>query len=216
MKRTAGRREALSMAPLLRWSGMALIVGGLLTVVATALHPSRETTVSILQTETRLVAAHALFTLAYLLVLLGLPGLYAIESARIGRLGLSGFLLAFMGTALIAVSGNFGFIAPVLAAESPEAIDAINLYPPVVILNAVAFVTFVLGFVIFGVAMTKAGTLPHSPGILIAVGAPTNVFGFATAYLISSTLWIIAVIGSAALGGGLAWAGYTMWAQPAS
>ena len=193
---------------------MALIVGGLLTVVATALHPSRETTISILQTEPRLVAAHALFTLAYLLVLLGLPGLYAAQSAMIGRLGLSGFLLAFTGTTLVAVSGDFGFMAPVLA-ESPERIDAVNRYPPVVILNAVAFATFVLGFVLFGVAMTKTKRLPHSPGILIATGAPTNVLGFATAYLVSSALWTIAVIGSAALGGGLAWAGYRMWRQPA-
>jgi len=194
---------------------MALIVGGLLTVVATALHPSRETTISILQTEPRLVAAHALFTLAYLLVLLGLPGLYAAQSAMIGRLGLSGFLLAFTGTTLVAVSGDFGFMAPVLA-ESPERIDAVNRYPPVVILNAVAFATFVLGFVLFGVAMTKTKRLPHSPGILIATGAPTNVLGFATAYLVSSALWTIAVIGSAALGGGLAWAGYRMWRQRAS
>jgi hypothetical protein len=194
---------------------MALIVGGLLTVVATALHPSRETTISILQTEPRLVAAHALFTLGYLLVLLGLPGLYAAQSAMIGRLGLSGFLLAFTGTTLVAVSGDFGFMAPVLA-ESPEKIDAVNRYPPVVILNAVAFATFVLGFILFGVAMTKTAGLPHSPGILIAAGAPTNVLGFAMAYLVSSALWTIAVIGSAALGGGLAWAGYRMWRQRAS
>jgi hypothetical protein len=208
-------RKDPPLTPLLRWSGMALIVGGLLTVVATALHPSRETTISILQTEPRLVAAHALFTLAYLLVLLGLPGLYAAQSAMIGRLGLSGFLLAFTGTTLVAVSGDFGFMAPVLA-ESPERIDAVNRYPPVVILNAVAFATFVLGFVLFGIAMTKTARLPHSPGILIATGAPTNVLGFATAYLVSSALWTIAVIGSAALGGGLAWAGYRMWRQRAS
>ena len=69
---------------------------------------------------------------SYLLILLGLPGLYGAESTRMGRLGLAGFLFAFMGTTLIAVSGNFGFIAPVLAAESPETIDAISVYPPVV------------------------------------------------------------------------------------
>ncbi len=204
-----------SLAALLQWSGMALIVGGLLTVVATALHPSRETTSSILQTEPRLVAAHVLFTVAYLLVLLGLPGLYAAESTRMGRLGLAGFLLAFMGTTLIAVSGDFGFIAPALAAESPETINAVNLYPPVVTLNAVAFATFVVGFVIFGIAMTKTATLTRSPGIPIAVGAPSQVFGFAMAQVVSSTLWTIAVLGSAALGGGLAWAGYMRWRQPA-
>jgi hypothetical protein len=113
--------------------------------VATVLHPSRETSATILETEVRLVAAHVLFTLSYLLVLLGLPGLYGAYSVRMGRLGLVGFLLAFMGTMLVAVSGNFGFLAPVLAAESPATIDAINLYPPEVALDAVAFVGFVVG-----------------------------------------------------------------------
>jgi hypothetical protein len=119
-------RRGPSLAALVRWSGLALVAGGLLMVVAIALHPSRETTATILQAEVRLVAAHALFTLSYLLVLLGLPGLYAAESVRMGRLGLVGFLLAFTGTMLIAVSGNFGFLAPVLAAQSPQTIDAIN------------------------------------------------------------------------------------------
>jgi hypothetical protein len=54
---------------------MALVAGGMLMVVATALHPSRETTVTILETEPRLVAAHVFFTSSYLLILLGLPGL---------------------------------------------------------------------------------------------------------------------------------------------
>jgi hypothetical protein len=124
---------------------------------ATALHPSRETPATIVEAEVRLVTAHALFTVSYLLVLLGLPGLYGPESLRMGRLGLVGFLLAYLGTMLIAVSGNFGFLAPVLATESPQTIDAINRYPPEVALNAVAFVGFVVGFLALGVAMAKTG-----------------------------------------------------------
>jgi hypothetical protein len=69
-------RRGPSLAALLRWSGLALVAGGLLMAVATAVHPSRETAATILQAEVRLVAAHVLFTLSYLLVLLGLPGLY--------------------------------------------------------------------------------------------------------------------------------------------
>jgi hypothetical protein len=65
-----------SLPALLRWSGLALVAGGLLMAVATALHPSRETPATILEAEVRLVAAHVLFTLSYLLVLLGLPGAY--------------------------------------------------------------------------------------------------------------------------------------------
>jgi hypothetical protein len=205
-----------SLAALLRWSGLALVAGGLLLAVATALHPNRETTATILQAEVRLVAAHVLFTLSSLLVLLGLPGLYGAESVRMGRLGLAGFLLAFMGTTLIAVSGNFGFIAPVLAAESPATIDAINLYLPVVALNGVAFAGFVVGFVLFGLAMAKTATLSRSSGILVAVGAPSQVVGFALAQTVSPALWIVAILGSVALGAGLAWSGYQMWQKPTS
>jgi hypothetical protein len=210
------QRRGPSLTALLRWSGLVLVAGGLLLVVATALHPSRETTATILQAEVRLVAAHVLFTLSSLLILLGLPGLYGAESVRMGRLGLVGFLLSFLGTMLIAVSGNFGFIAPVLAAESPATIDAINLYLPVVALNGVAFGGFVVGFVLFGMAMAKTATFPRASGVLVAVGAPSQVFGFALAQTVSPALWTIAILGSVALGAGLAWPGYQLWQQPGS
>ena len=79
-------------APLLRWCGLALVPAGVLMAVATLLHPSRETAATIIATEVGLVAAHFLYTLAWLLVLLGLPGLYASQRRSMGRLGLAGFL----------------------------------------------------------------------------------------------------------------------------
>jgi hypothetical protein len=200
-----------SVAALLRWSGLALVVGGLLLAVASALHPSRETTVTILQAEVRLVAAHVLFTLSYLLILFGLPGLYGTHSVRMGRLGLVGFLAAFAGTMLVAVSGNFGFIAPVLAAESPATIDAINAYLPEVALNTMAFLGFVVGFVVFGVAMAKTATLPRSSGLLVAVGAPIQLAGFALGQFVAPVLWTVGILGSVALGVGLSWPGYQLW-----
>jgi hypothetical protein len=209
-------RRGPSLATLLRWSGLALVAGGLLLAVASVLHPSRETTATILQAEVRLVAAHVLFTLSSLLVLLGLPGLYGAESERMGRLGLAGFLAAFTGTALVAVSGNFGFLAPVLAAKSPQTIDAINAYLPVVAFNVVAFVGFVVGFVLFGMAMAKTATLPRASGMLVAVGAPAQVVGFALAQTVSPALWTVTILGSVALGVGLAWPGYQLWQKPAS
>lgn len=210
------QRRGPSLTALLRWSGLALVAGGLLLVVATALHPSRETPATILQAEVRLVAAHVLFTLSSLLILLGLPGLYGAESVRMGRLGLVGFLLSFLGTTLIAVSGDFGFIAPVLAAESPATIDAINLYLPVVALNGVAFGGFVVGFVLFGVAMAKTATFPRASGVLVAVGASAQVFGFALGQIVSPALWTVAIFGSVALAAGLGWPGYQLWQNPAA
>jgi hypothetical protein len=209
-------RRGPSLATLRRWSGMALVAGGLLMAVATALHPSRETPATILEAEVRLVAAHVLFTLSSLLVLLGLPGLYGAESVRMGRLGSVGFLLVFMGTMLVAVSGNFGFLAPVLAAESPATIDAINAYLPVVALNGVAFGGFAVGFILFGMAMAKTAAFPRRSGLLVAVGAPSQVVGFALAQTVAPALWTVAILGSMALGAGLAWPGYQLWQKPAS
>jgi hypothetical protein len=97
----AGAVVAEDAGPFLRfhrWCGMALVVAGPLIVVATLLHPSRETARTIIASEAGLIAAHFLYTPAWLLVLLGLPGLYASQRGSMGRLGLAGFLVAFSGT----------------------------------------------------------------------------------------------------------------------
>src|SRR5215210_2151871 len=202
---------ALGSARLFRWCGLALVVGGVLLAVATSLHPSRETAAAIIASEVRLVAAHVLYTLSSLLVLLGLPGLYVAQRGGMGRLGLAGLLGAFVGTYLIAVSGNFGFLAPVLAKESPAVINSIGLYPPVVGLNGLAVIGFVAGYAVLGIAMARTPTLPRLAGIFVAVGGPVYLLGAGVALIVSSALWAVAVLGSVSLGAGLAWPGYRLW-----
>ena len=199
------------MGRLLRMSGLALVAAGVLMAVATLLHPSRETATTIIASEAGLIAAHVAYTLSWPLVLLGLPGLYAAQAGRMGRLGLTGFLIAFTGTYLIAVTGNFGFLAPVLARNSPAVLDAITQYPPVVGINGLAAITFMIGYLLFGIAMIRTVSLPRLAGILVAGGAPAHLIGFGLAQLISPSLWWIAVAGSISLGAGLAWPGYRLW-----
>ena len=198
-------------ARLLRWCGLALGVAGVLMAVATLLHPSHETATTIIASEVRLVAAHATYTLSWLLVLLGLPGLYAAQRGRMGWLGFAGFLIAFVGTYLIAVTGNFGFLAPVLAKDAPAVIDTISQYPPVVGINAVAAIAFMIGYVLFGIAMIRTAGLPRLAGILVAIGAPAHLIGFGLAQLVTPVLWPIAIVGAVSLGAGLAWPGYLLW-----
>jgi hypothetical protein len=192
-----------------------LAAGGLLFVVATLWHPSQETPVSILASEDGLIGSHAVYFVSYVLILLGLPALYVSESQRMGTLGLIGLLVAFSGTALLAISSMFGFFAPVLAEQAPDTLDAIAAYPPVVIFNGLAAVGFMAGFVILGMAVAKSGAFPRWSGILIAVGAPTHLLGFGVAQLGSPALWFIAILGSVLLGSGLAWCGLRMWAKTA-
>jgi len=209
------KRRGPSLAALLRWSGLALAAGGLVLAVATVLHPSRETPATILQAEVRLVAAHALSTLSYLLVLLGLPALYGAASVGMGRLGLVGSCWRSWVRCWSRFPATSGSWPRVLAAESPETIDAINRYPPEAALNGVAFAGFVVGFVGFGVAMARTASFPRPCGVLVAVGTLTQVVGFALAQLVSPAWWIVAILGSLALGAGLAWPGYRIWQRPA-
>jgi hypothetical protein len=215
---TAGAVSAEDAGPLmrfLRWCGLALVAAGVLMVVATVLHPSRETASTIVATEPRLVAAHVAYTFAWLLLLLGLPGFfYAAQRGGMARLGLVGFLTAFSGTYLIAVTGNFGFLAPVLAKQSPTVLDSINQYSPVVIINGLAAILFMIGYVLFGVAMIRTSTLPRWSGVLVAVGAPAHLLGFGIAQLVTTAAWPIAILGSVCLGAGLGWAGYRLWQTP--
>src|SRR5215218_394793 len=185
------------LARLLRWCGLALVAAGVLMAVAAPLHPSRETATTILASEVRLVASHVLSMLSSFLVLLGLPGLYVAQRAGMGRLGFVGFLGAFTGTYLLAVSGNFGFLAPVLAKESPAVIDPILLYPPVLGLNGLATITFIVGYALFGIAMTRTTTLPRLSGILVALGALAYLLGAGIAQLVSPSFWAVADLGSA-------------------
>ena len=79
MTGAVGAEGAGPLVRFLRWCGLALVAGGVLMVVAALLHPARETAATIVASEPWLVSAHVVYTLAWLLVLLGLPGLYAAQ-----------------------------------------------------------------------------------------------------------------------------------------
>jgi hypothetical protein len=98
-----------------------------------------------------------------------------------------------------------------LAKQSPAVLDSINQYPPVVIINGLAAILFMIGYGLFGVAMTRTPTLPRWAGILVAVGAPAHLLGFGIAQLVSTAAWPIAILGSVGLGLGLGWSGYRLW-----
>jgi hypothetical protein len=201
----------MSTKDLYRWSGIACILAGLLIVLTTLVHPSRETPEIILKQEVRLVTAHWLGTFGCGFLLLGLAGLYVAQSERAGRFGLVSFLWLFFGTLFLGVSGLSGFIAPVLAAQAPAMLDAINSYPSVVALNGLWIVGFFLGFILFGIAMLRARVLPRQAAILMAIGSPLQLVGGVLSQFVFEPLFIVVILGALALGLGLAWAGYSLW-----
>ena len=68
-----------------------------------------------------------------------------------------------------------------------------------------------LGYAVFGVAMTRISGLPRLAGFLVAVGGPAHLLGFGLAQLVSTALWPVAVLGAVSLGAGLGWPGFRLW-----
>ena len=91
--------------------------------------------------------------------------------------GRIGYLATFVGTTLLAISSQFGFIAPVLAADAPAALEEIILYWPVVFFNAVAVITFITGYVALGLAASASSFFARWSGYSMAIGAPVHLVG---------------------------------------
>jgi hypothetical protein len=203
----------MSQKDLSRWSGIACIFAGVLFALATVLHPSRETPEIILKQEFRLVAAHWLYTLFFGFLMLGLTGLYTLQSEQAGRFGLVSYLMLFFGALFFAVSNNYGLIAPVLAAHAPAMLDAINTYPSEIVLNGLLFIGFYLGFIFFGITTLRARVLPRQIGILMVIGSPLNIVGSVLGLLLLEAFWIVAILGAFVMGLALLRAGYVLWSS---
>jgi hypothetical protein len=112
-----------------------------------------------------------LFLLGAILVLGGLVGLYARQSEQAGSLGLVGFLVTFLGMALVVgASWERAFTEPALAQVSPELLAQ----DPPGWVNFGFILSFALasvGWLLFGVATLRAGVYPRAAAILLIVGA---------------------------------------------
>ncbi len=189
----------MSSSNLIRWGGLATMLGGALLTIANLMGPFIVDFDNLSgSTATSAYAFHhGLLMLATLLLLAGIPGLHARQSEAAGRLGWAGFLVAFVGTALL-MAHFWGqtFIAPVLAATAPELIDQ-----PTPLLMAeimLSFLLFTLGWVLFGVSMLRARVYPRAAAGLLIVGSLIPMIG--------------RIAGSAlVLGVALIWLGYALW-----
>ena len=107
--------------------------------------------------------------LAMFALLLALTGLYAREVDESGKLGLVGYLVAFLGTMLVA--GNWwyeAFIGPALREQAP---DLLTTAPggSILIGAAITSVTFAVGWVTFGLASFRADVFPRRTAILMTL-----------------------------------------------
>ena len=158
----------MSSSQLIRWSGLAAVAGGVSLGIAELVALSffgydfRQTV-----TTGTYAFYSLLIMISGVLLPLGLVGLYVRQSEAAGPLGLVGFVVAFIGTVLVA--GFFwssAFVAPILAVEAPQLLDVRSL--PGFFRS---FIVFGLGWLLFGVATLRAGIYPRAPAVLLIVGS---------------------------------------------
>jgi hypothetical protein len=198
----------MSTANLIRWSGLASLLAGVLHILGAFLHPVGEDAAAI--SSPNWVPAHLVLWVSGILILLGLVGLYTRQGEKTGWLGLVGFVLAFIG---IAVGGGLlsivSIIIPLIATEAPALVDQ-AMTPPAFVLPVVA-VGFGLGFILFGVATMRAGVLPRWAGLLLIIGTVLQMAEGSP--MDRMLLHVILTAGRVVFGLSFAWMGYALWSE---
>ncbi|MBA3474726.1 MAG: hypothetical protein H0T57_16145 [Rubrobacter sp.] len=157
---------------LIRWSGLAAILGAALLLISDFL------SFTVLSGDLTELAKTGAFladgvtrVLAGMLLLLGLVGLYARQSEASGALGLVAFLVAFAGTALILGTWwTNAFVAPSLAMDAPAFLEA----GPTGVLGVAFTLSFALaavGWLLFGLVSLRTRVYPRAAVVALMIGA---------------------------------------------
>ena len=163
----------MSSSNLIRLAGLAALISGVLAAIGDLLR----LVVDVEDPGSATTASYAIVFLLYListaLLLLGLVGFYTSQSQAAGILGLVGFLVAFLGTVLLAGALWFElFITPALATEAPGLLEAELGLPGFILMLLFGAV----GWVLFGVATLRARVYPRWAGVLLIVGGVIAFF----------------------------------------
>ena len=205
----------VTASSLIRWSGLAALVAGLIFAGIQPIHPP-DVLSSVTTGEWAIITTLKLAMC--LLFLIGIAGIYASQVERAGWLGLAGFLLLtlswWLQTAFVFAEA---YILPELANAAPQFVESflgiVNPGSPVemnigVLPAAYGLlgILYMLGGLLFGIATLRAGILPRWPAGLLAVAALLTP----AAALLPHDIQRLAAI---PVGLALAWLGYALWSE---
>jgi hypothetical protein len=169
----------ITTTKLTRAAGLAAVAAGTLFIAVQVKHP--EITVDFVQ-STQWKVRQGMKLAMSILALTGIAGMYLRQVRRIGLLGLLGWLLFSLGyLAMLCVEAIGLVVIPVIARSSPEYVDGVvavatngssdadlGLFG---LLNAVQGLGYIVGGLVFGIALYRAGVLARWASALLAVAA---------------------------------------------
>jgi hypothetical protein len=162
----------VTLARLVRWSGPACVAAGVLAVATLVLFAVvvGSGTISEAATSPAFYAPTVAALGSTVLLLVGLVGLFVRQAGELGTLGLAGFLVGLVGTALAAGGQwTYVFVLPYLAERAPALADASS--GSVVAGFMLSYLVMAAGWLLFAVASLKTRVFPRWAVALLIVGA---------------------------------------------
>jgi hypothetical protein len=202
----------MSSSTLYRASGLALLLGALLFIIGnilgTVLFPGNSTATQL--SSALYVSVSLVSFIGELLLLLGLSGIVVRQAQRAGWLGFVGFVLTFLGGALLTSTSVVSFLVfPWLAQVAPKLATG-NGPPAFFVYFLVAGILFALGGILLGIATMGAQVLPRWAGLLLIIGAVISVVDIPLSGTIGSIVGLVAfVLFAVAVG----WMGYALLSE---
>ena len=163
-------------SPLTRLAGPTSLVAGALMIVAQLMmlpfDPNDHVATS---TDPLFQAGGVVYLAGFVALMVALVGAYGAGLHRAGRLGLVAIVAAISGTMLLGGDLWFEtFAVPWLADEAPGALDT----DPTLLLGigaVLSYLTFAVGWALFGIATYRSRVFPKAVGIALVIG---GVIGF--------------------------------------
>ncbi len=203
-----------TVSNLIRWAGLSAMVAGIIFAGIQPIHPP-DVLASV--NTSAFIIITALKTLMCLFGLFGIAGLYARQVEETGWLGLAGYLLL---TIFYAVQMCYAFaeplILPLLTTAAPTFVESVmgmssgaggpmNLGAFEVIYHSVS-VLYLLGLLLFGIAIFRAHILSRWAALLLAGSGPLAI-------IMSLLPHQIARLAAMPMGFALIWLGYALWSE---
>jgi hypothetical protein len=170
---------SITTTKLTRAAGLAAVAAGLLFILIQLIHPHED----VATVTTTAWTVTALLTMAMsVLLLVGLTGLYLRQVTETGVLGLVGFLL-FGACFVLTIAATFVevFVLPPLADQAPQYVDdflatftggaIVGDVGALPVAGLVSAVGYLLGGLLFGVALFRARILARWAALLLVVGS---------------------------------------------
>lgn len=165
---------------LARLSGAAMVAGAAMAIVAGLLYRMAGTPGTVAQLLSPMWTAGQMLQLfGVILVLIGLPAVYARQANRLGVFGLIAFALLFIGLMTEVAGPASGLWMAELAAR-PEAQELVEARTMPFALGLILFggiITLWVGAIAFGVSVIRARVFSRAAGALLIVAVVIDLIG---------------------------------------